>query len=295
MNRAAIAADTLRICETGIIQLGQGKAGYDFSMTLKQSVDRTELFIGTEPELELPMLAEYQTKISITNETSLEALERLSRAYNNAVSKSRNDWFGGLTEKILEPDEVLCLNFASAKNPGGGFLGGAQAQEESLARSSGLYKTLMSKPDFYAFHRRQHDLLYSHRMIYSPNVPVFKNDAGDLLEPYNAAFITCAAPNAGAIASNQAHSTHLIPTVLEERAALVLSLAALKEHRRLVLGAWGCGVFQNDPSMVARAFAGLLEGRFKNVFEEVVFAVYDRSKGQEVYTAFAEIFKEKES
>lgn len=267
MNRAAIAADTLRICETGVI----GSKG--IGTNLEQAVRQTELWLGTEPELQIKPLEQFRTTILVTNETSLKALERLAR-------DSRN--------------EVLCLNFASAKNPGGGFLGGAQAQEESLARSSGLYKTLMSKSDFYAFHRRQHDLLYSHRMIYSPNVPVFKNDAGDLLEPYNAAFITCAAPNAGAIASNQAHSIHLIPAVLEERAALVLSLAALKRHRRLVLGAWGCGVFQNDPIMVARAFASLLEGRFKGVFEEVVFAVYDRSKGQEVYAAFMEAFKGKQ-
>ncbi len=263
MTHKEIANDTLKILETGFVNTTDIRGALEFAL------EYSELFIGTEPELELKNTQVFQTKITVTNETSLEALARLAREHTN---------------------EVLCLNFASAKNPGGGFLGGAQAQEESLARSSGLYNTLLAQPNFYAFHRQQHDLLYSHRMIYSPHVPVFKNDAGDTLEPYNAAFITCAAPNAGAISTNQAHSTHLIPVVLEERGKLVLGLAALKNHTCLVLGAWGCGVFRNDPQMVATVFKKLLEGQFKNVFDQVVFAVYDKSKGSPVYTAFEEVF-----
>jgi uncharacterized protein (TIGR02452 family) len=264
MTRTEIANHTLSILETGMVN------GLSIKAALENAVQNTELFMGSETELEITHIQAFQTKITVSNETSLEALERLARA---------------------DTDEVLCLNFASAKNPGGGFLGGAQAQEESLARSSGLYKTLLSKPDFYAFHRQQHDLLYSHRMIYSPHVPIFKNDAGEILTPYHAAFITCAAPNAGAISTNQAHSTHLIPSVIKERAKLVLGLAALKKHARLVLGAWGCGVFRNDPEMVAKVFKDLLENSFKNVFAEVVFAVYDKSKGTPVYGAFEEVFK----
>lgn len=264
MTRTEIANDTLKILELGFVN------NTDIRSSLECALEYSALYIGTEPELEFKANGKYQTTITLTNETSLEALERLAQ-----VSK----------------DEIMCLNFASAKNPGGGFLGGAQAQEESLARSSGLYKTLLNHPMFYEFHRKQHDLLYSNRMIYSPNVPVFKNDAGEILEPYNVTFITCAAPNAGAIATNQAHSTHLIPEILEERAALILGLAAQHQHQRLVLGAWGCGVFRNDPQMVARVFKDLLEGQFKNVFAEVVFAVYDKSKGTPVYAAFEEVFK----
>jgi uncharacterized protein (TIGR02452 family) len=264
MTRTEIANHTLKILETGFVNTTDIRAALEFA------VKNTELYLGSEPELESAKTPTFQTQIEINNETSLKALALLAR--ENA-------------------DQVACLNFASAKNPGGGFLGGAQAQEESLARSSGLYKTLLSQPDFYAFHRQQHDLLYSHRMIYSPSVPVFKNDNGELLEPYNAAFITCAAPNAGAISTNQAHSLLCIYGILEERAKLVLALAALKKHQRLILGAWGCGVFKNDPKMVAKVFKNLLETTFKNVFEEVVFAVYDKSKGTPIYAAFEEVFK----
>ena len=51
-------------------------------------------------------------------------------------------------------EKVCCLNFASAKNPGGGFLGGSQAQEESLARASGLYASLQQTREYYEFHRQ---------------------------------------------------------------------------------------------------------------------------------------------
>jgi uncharacterized protein (TIGR02452 family) len=132
--------------------------------------------------------------------------------------------------------------------------------------------------------------LYSDRMIYSPHVPVFKNDDGDTLEPYRAAFITCAAPNAGAVATNQPRSLPRIPGALEQRAGLVLQLAALRGHTRLVLGAWGCGVFRNDPNLVARVFKIWLETKFAGVFEQIIFAVFDRSKDQAVYSAFAEAF-----
>jgi uncharacterized protein (TIGR02452 family) len=267
MSNKDIANDTMKILEAGFFQIGDGI--WDIRNTLEFAVRDTKLFLGTEPELEFAGTGTFQTRIEVSNETSLQALARLARE---------------------NTDEVMCLNFASAKNPGGGFLGGAQAQEESLARSSGLYPCLLAQPTFYEFHRKQKDLLYSHRMIYSPSVPVFKNDGGELFEPYNAAFITCAAPNAGAIASNQANSTSQIPEVLEQRAALVLGLAALKKHRRLVLGAWGCGVFRNDPNLVARVFKDLLETLFKNVFEEVVFAVYDNSKDKRIVTAFKDVF-----
>lgn len=54
----------------------------------------------------------------------------------------------------------------------------------------------------------------------------------------------------------------------------------------LVLGAWGCGVFRNDPRRVAAVFKALLEGLFKNVFAQVTFAIFDSSEEQRTYGAF---------
>ncbi|MEV0606534.1 TIGR02452 family protein [Polymorphospora rubra] len=184
---------------------------------------------------------------------------------------------------------AACLVFASAKNPGGGFLGGAKAQEESIARASALYPCLLTAPDFYTFHREQRDLRYSDRVIYSPGVPVFRDDKGKLLDqPYRTSFLTAAAPNLGAIARNQPEHTGDVPAVLAARARRVLEVAAAHGHRTLVLGAWGCGVFRNDPATVADVFATAL--RAVDRFDHVVFAIHDNLPGTPVYATFRRHF-----
>ncbi|OHX02852.1 TIGR02452 family protein [Micromonospora sp. WMMB235] len=184
---------------------------------------------------------------------------------------------------------AACLVFASAKNPGGGFLGGAKAQEESIARASALYPCLLAAPDFYAFHRAQRDLRYSDRVVYSPGVPVFRDDKGDLLDqPYTTSFLTAAAPNLGAMVRNQPEHAADVPAALGRRARRVLEVAAAHGHRTVVLGAWGCGVFRNDPATVAGAFADAL--RVVDRFDLVVFAVRDGLPGTPVYRTFAERF-----
>lgn len=188
----------------------------------------------------------------------------------------------------LGPD-AACLVFASAKNPGGGFLGGAQAQEESIARSSALYPCLLAAPQFYAFHRTQRDLRYSDRVIYSPRVPVFRDDKGNLLDqPYAASMLTAAAPNLGAIIRNQPEHADDVPAVLYRRARRVVEIAAAHGHRTIVLGAWGCGVFRNDPTVVAGAFAEALNT--VDQFDRIVFAIRDGLPGTPVYATFIQRF-----
>jgi uncharacterized protein (TIGR02452 family) len=70
-----------------------------------------------------------------------------------------------------------------------------------------------------------------------------------------------------------------------------LAVAEVRGHRRLVLGAWGCGVFRNAPRLVAEVFARwLAHPRFAGAFERVVFAIYDRSANQQTRRAFEERF-----
>jgi uncharacterized protein (TIGR02452 family) len=188
----------------------------------------------------------------------------------------------------LGPD-TACLVFASAKNPGGGFLSGAKAQEESIARASALYPCLLAAPEFYAFHRSQRDLRYSDRVVYSPRVPVFRDDKGNLLDqPYMTSFLTAAAPNLGAILRNQPEHANDVPAVLNRRARRILQVAAAHGHRTIVLGAWGCGVFRNDPAVVAGAFADALQAVDR--FDRVVFAIRDGLAGTPVYASFVQRF-----
>ncbi|MEU6855073.1 TIGR02452 family protein [Actinacidiphila alni] len=209
---------------------------------------------------------------AVTPESSMEAARRLVGA---------------------GPGPVAVLNFASARNPGGGYVNGAQAQEEALCRSSALYTCLLRAPDFYAHHRAHGDVFYSDRVIHSPAVPVFRDDRGALLDaPYAVGFLTSPAPNAGVIARTMPEESHRVGAALDTRAERVLEVAAAHGYRRLVLGAWGCGVFMNDPARVAAAFARLLTGggRFAGAFDEAVFAVLDRRQDSPTRAAFATAF-----
>jgi uncharacterized protein (TIGR02452 family) len=168
----------------------------------------------------------------------------------------------------------VALNFASARHPGGGFLGGARAQEESLCRSSGLYACINGNA-MYRHHAPMPGGWYTNYAIYSPDVPVFKDDEGELLdEPYLCGFVTAPAVNAGVIRDRDRGP---IREEMRDRVEKVLAVMAGHGHDAAVLGAWGCGVFKNDPEVIAGLFAKALRGRFANAFRKVVFAVLDSS------------------
>jgi uncharacterized protein (TIGR02452 family) len=186
--------------------------------------------------------------------------------------------------------DVLCLNFASAKNPGGGFLNGSQAQEESLARATGLYPCIAPLRAMYDTNRQFGSCLYTDHMIYSPRVPVFRDDDDGLLaEPYAVSLITAPAVNVGALRPDE--RPRVEPTMLA-RTEKVLALAAAHGHEVLVLGAWGCGVFRNNPADVARWFRHHLceNAALRGAFRAVVFAVLDTSPGERTLRPFADCF-----
>jgi uncharacterized protein (TIGR02452 family) len=144
----------------------------------------------------------------------------------------------------------------------------------------------------YAHHRAHGDALYSDWMIHSPDVPVFRDDesAALLEEPYLCAFLTAPAPNAGVVLAREPGRRDEVDRVMAARVTRALAIAAAHGHRSLVLGAWGCGVFANDPAVVARAFGAELEGAFAGVFDEVVFAVLDWSEERRFIRPFVERF-----
>jgi uncharacterized protein (TIGR02452 family) len=126
-------------------------------------------------------------------------------------------------------------------------------------------------------------------MVYSPGVPVFRDHEGRLLDaPYRVSFITAPAVNAGAVRRNEPENEPLIEPTLRQRVARVLWLARTNGHVMLILGAWGCGVFGNEPEMIARLFRQQLTGAgpFRGQFGWITFAVYDRSPEHAVLTAF---------
>ncbi|HEU0302120.1 MAG TPA: TIGR02452 family protein [Longimicrobium sp.] len=269
-RRAALARETLEILSEGryagpsgrVVEIGDAQQAAVAGSLLYRPHDFPDPLPGCPRE---PVPA---AVVEVTGETTLQAARRLADA------------------------DPVCLNFASARNPGGGFLSGSQAQEESLARSSGLYPCLQALPEMYQHNRQRGTLLYSDHMIYSPRVPVFRGDGGGLLEePFLASFITAPAVNAGAVRLNEPGSEALIRPTMAERLRKVLWVAAHHGHRVLVLGAWGCGVFGNDPRMIAGLFGEALGpgGLFARCFDHVAYAVFDRTPDQAVLTAFREV------
>lgn len=254
-HRINIAQATLATLERGNYPT-TAQPTVDISHGLDQAKRNTQTYqLGDVPTANLQRFATPLT-VSITHETCCAALERLSCA---------------------GAQHLGILNFASAKNPGGGFLNGAQAQEEALARSSGLYPCLLTQmATFYEPNRANSSSLYLDAAICSPGVPFFRNDAGDYWEqPLWATVVTAPAPNAGAVAHNQPHDMPQVLPTLARRAAMVLQLLAASGAHHLILGAWGCGVFRNDPHQVAQTFAALLQpgGAYSHAFESVTFAI----------------------
>lgn len=207
-----------------------------------------------------------------------------------AVSVVNQTSLQGAMDLLREgADRVVCLNFASAKNPGGGFLGGSEAQEEAICRPSALYASLMTEfASYYELNRRSPNALYTDHAIYSPDVPVFRDEAGNLLEePYFVSFVTSPAPNRGAVANNSPLLLPDIEAVFRRRIEQVLAVMIVHGHGNLILGAWGCGVFRNNPSDVAAWFRELLlEQKWGLAFERVRFSVLDHGKRGETISAF---------
>ncbi|MEU9125889.1 TIGR02452 family protein [Streptomyces sp. NPDC048506] len=266
-----MAQETERIVAAGAYRAPSGRL-VEIAEAVERARSGTRMY-GPEPvAVGAPRATAGATVFEVTGEGSLTAGRRLAEA-------------GG--------GPLAVLNFASARNPGGGYLNGAQAQEEALCRGSALYTCVRQAPEFYAAHRAEPSPFYSDRVILSPGVPVFRDDRGTLLEvPYEAGFLTAAAPNAGVIARQRPAEVGRVPAALAARAERVLEVAAAGGHRHLVLGAWGCGVFRNEPADVAGAFATALlgTGRFAGWFDRVVFAVLDRQEDSPTRAAFREVF-----
>ncbi len=261
---AELGQEALTIMNRGTYRAPSG-AEVDVREAQARAVRGAEDFAPTKGALRAPRVGR-ATRFEVTGESTLAAARRVRDA------------------------RPLALNFASARRPGGGFLGGAQAQEESLARASSLWATIAPR-EMYRYHARTRDPLYTHWAIHSPDVPVFRDDEGTLLEaPWTASFLTCAAPNAGVALERDPTCGPTIARVLRERIARVLGIAAHLDYGTLVLGAWGCGVFRNDTRDVAHAFHEALTGPFAGAFEHVVFAILDRSPERRFRGPFEEWF-----
>ena len=204
--------------------------------------------------------------------------------------------------------KVAVHNFASATNPGGGVVKGSTAQEECLCRCSTLYSMLNTQnmwDDFYSPHRAIADPLHNNDIIYTPEVVVFKTDtAAPVTMPesewYEVDVITCAAPNLRDNPSNPYNkndgkrkvkiSDKELLELHEKRLKRILDVAAVNRDEVVILGAFGCGAFQNKPEIVSRAAANVI-GDYLHLFKIIEFAVYCGPRDSRNFDVFNRVLK----
>ena len=234
----------------------------DLTTALKRERDQK---YSISPDAELPLASPRfdKTTIQIANETSLMAARRFSK-------------------RGLVP---LVLNFANGVSPGGGFLHGSRAQEETLCFSSTLYASLVGDP-FYLRHRKRSDKASSTHTILS-HATVFCDDTYETIsEPWTMGVMTCAAPVCRPNEIEPSRAKEL----MDERIRRVLSIASAYGYEYLVLGAWGCGAFRNNPEHTALSFRAAIEMEQKGKFSEVVFAISDWSAERRFIKPFHDVF-----
>lgn len=264
------AAQALGLSAVHASAEGQYRDGRGQIIDFKAAVDRAVASkISLPPGAPLPEPVRARTpemRVRVVNETTMTTARRLVDAGHR----------------------TLALNFANGVVPGGGFLHGARAQEETLCRSSALFATLDGDA-MYAAHRSRGDQASSDWAILSPDVPFFRADDGSPLDgPWPLSVLTCAAPVArrargdgyDLVAADQ----------LRARIQRVLAIAEAYRFDSLVLGAWGCGAFENDPARTARDFRDALAGPFLGVFREVIFAIADWSPERRFLGPFRDAF-----
>lgn len=210
--------------------------------------------------------------------------------HDTRIEVHNTDTFSAARQLVDQGHRVAALSFASAKHPGGGWLSGARAQEESLARSSALVATLEGL-SFYEIHQRQADPIYTDHVIYSPGVPVFRSHDGTLLDaPWTVDVLTAAAVNARRLGERSPGRSSELDGAMRGRIERVLHVAALQGADAVVLGAWGCGAFRNDPEQMAQRFRDVLSGPMRGRFAQITFAILDWSDRRRFLGPFARAF-----
>lgn len=230
-----------------------------YPLEIAKSIENTKIY--DENHSFDSCLKSYCTKISVTDEDSVSAIFSADNC-----------------------DHIAVLNFASYKSPGGKFIEGSSAQEESLCHESFLYNVLSQFPKYYENNNRaKNKALYLNRALYSKDIIFVRKDKTRICD-----VVTCAAPNLTAAKEYCNVSDSVNTKELTNRCDFVLNILSEQQAETIILGAYGCGVFGQNPEEVANIFKTLLSTKYKGVFDKVVFAIPNGSNGNLV--AFQKVF-----
>lgn len=230
-------------------------------------------------------------------ENFISPIRNIANDRKNIVVEE-NTTFKSAKEHINHNNKIAVLNFANPHTAGGGVTNGAMAQEECLCRSSNLYLSLTTekaKSDYYLYNRKKVGKVFTDRIVYSPNVTVIKSDDTypELMKEYfSVDVITCAAPITTILLTNNQKKS--LEQIFYNRIKNIFEVALSKQVNILILGAFGCGAFNNPPELVAKVFKILLVNEeYQKYFKQVVFAIKPKNNSSNCpnVSAFREVFK----
>lgn len=208
-----------------------------------------------------------ETKIYTTEDTKVD--DNKTEKFDTIISVEELDSVSAV-EKYHEDGNMALLNFASYKNPGGQFLSGSKAQEECICHESVLFNVIRKFEDFYHWNaNHQNKGLYDNRALYSPNIIFTSDNENEML----CDVITCASPNRIMLIRYKVFTEEENNIALKSRINFILDIARKESVETLILGAFGCGVFRQDPHVVASMFKEALTSTHEGCFKKVVFAI----------------------
>lgn len=252
-----VYADTMHASFSGYVKNNQFVPVDNVSM-----LKNTQIYGGESKDV-LPPLTDnntFKTTFTVSTEDTLNVLLKHKRQGANPVA----------------------LVLANGENPGGGLLEGHSAQEEDLCRRSSLEMGLST----------QKYPLPEVGGIYCPDVPVFREDAFNgyafMDAPEKVCFVAAAACDLRGLKETQL--TYQARTkdkkyieATQHKILNMLFRMAFHGHDTIVLGAFGCGVFKNNPLIISTVFQWAFEQPiFKGRFKHVDFAIFDNDNSDNV-------------
>ncbi|MBS0634943.1 MAG: TIGR02452 family protein [Verrucomicrobia bacterium] len=191
---------------------------------------------------------------------------------------------------IKEGHNPVGLNMANKDHAGGAVEIGAPAQEESLFRRTNYCQALYLKENPHLQAQLPNGYhIPEHGLIYSPDVQIIRTsekEGSEWCEPCSVSLIAAAAYDLRP--AGDALSPKEVRAGLAKKVCALLRCAKLYNHNAVVLGAWGCGAFENDPQLVAETIKEVLqEKEFKGAFSVVAFPIlqvpYNRQNNLEIF------------
>lgn len=193
--------------------------------------------------------------------------------------------------KYSKLGKTAVLNMASSKRKGGGVENGARAQEEGLFRCSNLFTI----PDgLYPIGREEY--------IYTQDATFVKDFNYQEMTSIKADVITIPAINLNSKSEDKSGLGDYESEYLD-RMFYMINSALINGCDNIILGAWGCGVFGNDPKIISELFKETLLGSedrhtdwipssLCKMFNNVVFAVInDHNSVGSNYEVFKSTFQ----